>query len=340
MLTIKKIENYFDRKHWFLSYIIIFVILYGLSLEGTSAFKILYKNPYVLLPKEGQWLQESPIQFLLGYYLFRWSPWYVAYFAVQFLGVSYFVFSIRSFLKTYELNSDQFLRVLAISPLILILITWHGKPDIFTVAAFFSILAFHGRNTLILILSVLVAVFAHPQIAIIHVSLAVFLGLLRPNPRLISSYIFSFLIYFLYKHNLEGDLFGRSDWIFEYWRKLLKTQLYNPIFSIVGTFGWFWLIVYQVRQKLSFRFWIAFVLCYLITLTTFDHTRIFVLVSLPLITYTYVKCESGESLDQIKKFLPIFFMFFIQLQKRPGGSIVDSSWSWYWLSGVLDSLGQ
>ena len=74
-------------------FLLLFVMIYGISAHGLSAFWQLYQNPFELLPLGKQWMHESPIQFIIGHYLFSSLNWWMAFTFVQFL--AFFTSPIR-----------------------------------------------------------------------------------------------------------------------------------------------------------------------------------------------------------------------------------------------------
>ena len=129
-----------------LFFLVVFFLLYGVTDFSYDQFVVLYKNPFELLSPIRQWLHESPIQFLLGYFLFKSLPPYIAYILVQILGGMFLIWTYLLLLKNREIVHSELFLILALSPFLLVLFTWHGKPDIFLIASCFGMLATSQKN--------------------------------------------------------------------------------------------------------------------------------------------------------------------------------------------------
>tara|TARA_B100000787_G_C16145831_1_gene274197 strand:- start:108 stop:1127 length:1020 start_codon:yes stop_codon:yes gene_type:complete len=323
----------FDVTNWTVRqtvfFLAVFVSLYGVTTYGIGEFGKLYENPFELLPAQAQWLHESPIQYLIGYILFNSLPPYIAYILVQIIGGVFLIWSYLLLLKNREIMHSELFLILAMSPFLLVIFTWHGKPDIFLIASCFGMLATSQKNKSLFPIFFLCSVFSHPQITIFYVVFFLILNQVKFSLVLLLSAVLSYGLYFGYINEL-GDFSNRYDYIFENFRRLLLTQAKQPFFSIFCTFGWLWIPILYLRSSLSFRFFTVAVLCFGITLATLDHTRVFVLLSIPLLVYLAEKNSVRKFCIELSPYLPIVILLLFQFQKRPGGEIVDTSWSWFW----------
>lgn len=330
------VTNWTVRKTVF--FLAVFVLLYGVTADNLDAFVKLYKNPFELLPAHMQRLQESPIQFLLGYFLFNSLPPYIAYILVQILGGVFLIWTYLLLLKNREIVHSELFLILALSPFLLVLFTWHGKPDIFLIASCFGMLATSQKNKSLFPIFFLCSVFSHPQITIFYVVFFLILNQVKFTLLLLLSAVLSYGLYFGYINEL-GEFSTRSDFIFENFKALIITQVSQPFFSIFCTFGWLWIPILYLRSSLSFRFFSVAVLCFGITLTTLDHTRVFVLLSIPLLVYLVEKNAVRKFCIELNPYLPIVLLLLFQFQKHPNGVIVDTSWSWFWMGRVAAYFG-
>ena len=333
---------WFDVTNWTirqtLFFLVVFFLLYGVTDFSYDQFVVLYKNPFELLSPIRQWLHESPIQFLLGYFLFKSLPPYIAYILVQILGGMFLIWTYLLLLKNREIVHSELFLILALSPFLLVLFTWHGKPDIFLIASCFGMLATSQKNKSLFPIFFLCSVFSHPQITIFYVVFFLILNQVKFTLVLLFSIVLSYGLYFGYIYEL-GEFSNRADFIFKNFRKLVLTQINQPFFSIFCTFGWLWIPILYLRSSLPFRFFFVALLCFGITLTTVDHTRVFVLLSIPLLVYLAEKNAVRKFCDDLKLYLPIGLLLLFQFQKLPDGKIVDSSWSWFWLDRVAAYFG-
>jgi hypothetical protein len=313
-------------------------MIYGISAHGLSAFWQLYQNPFELLPLGKQWMHESPIQFIIGHYLFSSLNWWMAFTFVQLIGLLLLIVSYFLLLKNRNIKHSEFFLVLAMSPFFLVILTWHGKPDIFLIASCFGMLATNLKDRIFFPLFLLTAVFSHPQITILYVTFFIILRQMRLDILLVLSLIGSYVIYFVYIHKL-GEFNNRASFIFDNLWPLLETQLKQPMFSVFCTFGWLWLPIIYFRSSLTRRFFIVALISFGITVTTLDHTRIFLLLSLPILIYLSENISVTTFVRDLSSFLPVGLLLFFQFQKKSDGEIIDTAWSWFWLGKIANFFG-
>ena len=121
----------------------IFVIFYGVNPYGNNT-TFLYNNPFGTLTTE-QWLQESPIQFFLGYFLNIFIENEESTF--NFINIIGFIFLYFS-LYSYDSKNSEYLPILKIlyfTPFFLILFYWMGKPDTFTIGSLFLLISYKDK---------------------------------------------------------------------------------------------------------------------------------------------------------------------------------------------------
>ena len=316
-----QIEKLLHSKNWYYCYFPIFILIYGFSVLGYEQFKVLHNDPFVLLNQQ--------YQYLLGHYGFGWMPPEFSYACTQLVGFCYLGFAIKWFAETREINFSYFIKLLAVSPFFLVLFVWQGKPDPFIIGSFFMICSVHYTKKTISLLAVLIAIFSHPQIALIHCVLIIFLNFKKPSVIFFLNYIAAFTLYFIYLNLLDGDLHGRTDQIIANGKALFRNQFTNPVLSIVLSFGWFWLIIFNIWQKLNSKFWISLIFCFIISMLSMDFTRTFLQIALPLFVILIMEVNRTNILEKITRFVPLTVLLFIQFQKVPGAIISDTAWSWF-----------
>ena len=108
--------------------------------------------------------------------------------------------------------------------------------------------------------------------------------------------------------------------------------------DLFSTFGWLWLPIIYFRKSLSVRFYIVAILCFFITVSTLDHTRVFMLLSLPVLIYLSEKVAIVEYAEKASQFFPIWILLFFQFQKWSGG-VFDTAWSSFWAPEFARILG-
>jgi len=331
--------NYFSpikSKTNFILFLVAFMLLHGFNTYNYLEFSILYKDPLSNLPTPNQTVQESPIQFLIGFLFLSSLQPKLAFFIVQLIGIIYLILSFYQMLNHIS-NKSYFILfyVIGLSPLIFILFTWFGKTDIFLIGSCFGILSCQRGNNKLILFHVLISIFAHIQIAFVHLIFLLYNRIIKPTYFIFVCYFFCFCLYVFYL-NKSGDFVGRLDFFIQNLQGLLVTRIKNPFFSIFSTFGWLWIIIYNVRSTLSKQFWFSVIICFLITCGTLDHTRIFSLISLPLVIYLCEIDKVEKKLIDLSKIIPINLLIFFQFGVQPYGSIHDTSWGWVFKDIIMD----
>ena len=326
----------FDATDWppgqTAGFMVVFFLLYGLGIAHFQEFSALYQNPMALLPRHQQWLQESPVQYLIGYSLFSHLNAHTAFLFTQLLGVSFLLASYILLLKTRKLDHSQLFLVLALSPFIFTQFVWFGKADIFLVASCFGMLATGYRHRFLFPIFLLISTFSHPQATVFHLIFFVILRQVRRDKALLLGIITSGALYALYTYKLNAD-FGRGEYMYDALFRLLKHHSRVPLFDVFSTFGWLWFPIIYYRKSIDWRFYLVATLCFFIAFLTFDHTRVFMLLSLPALVYLAEKVSVVDYAREASRLFPIWILVFFQFQKW-NGSIFDTGWS-FWLPRLM-----
>jgi len=296
----------------------------------------LYSDPMALLEKK-QWLQESPIQYLVGYSLFGRLNAVGAYVLTQLVGIALLLVSYSLLLKNEHIKHSQLFLVLTLSPFLLTIFFWFGKADIFLVASCFGMLATVKKNRFLFPFFLLISAFSHPQITAFYLLFFLILKQVRVDRLFLLSIIASSALYAIYTYKLNAD-FGRADYMYDALLTLLKHHLKAPLFDLFSTFGWLWLPIIYFRKSLSIRVYIVSFLCFVITAFTLDHTRVFMLLSLPLLVYLSEEVDIVEYVKKASQFFPIWILLLFQFQKW-NGVVYDTAWSTLWLGKLARTLG-
>ena len=86
---------------------------------------------------------------------------------------------------------------------------------------------------------------------------------------------------------------------------------------------------------LNIEFFIVFAISFGLTLLTIDHTRVFLLLSIPMLIYISHHFSLKDFVIKISPYFPIWIILFFQFQKTAGGAIIDESSRWTWLIDFL-----
>ena len=179
-----------------------------------------------------------------------------------------------------------FVRLLALSPLIHVLMFWMGKSDPYLVLAYFLLLLTRDRVGVAAL--ALVMTLAHPEQA--AVVLAVHAILYRPGPTLLLALLVGWAVG-MGVHQAYLAQIGMSGWPRGTWiaARLDIPPRYNlgrPVSMLWLSFSWFWipLLVYA-KGRPDWKLPALAGLCFMVAAASADFTRVFTLVSLPLIVH-------------------------------------------------------
>lgn len=276
---------------WFL----ISIILYGIGAYG-DYFEI-SKNPFKVHPEQIE-LQDAILLPLIAYYTglnIRIQSFLILCFII--LLASYFVYAYLP-ARTYgKITAAIILVAFAVHPLMLLEFNGLGSVDGVTliVSAF---LAF-TNSAIVLFVAGLIGAINHPQILIIA-PLIIVLRLAASDTKFKKSlilYIFAGILIgsilvrgFIEVNDLVGDT-NRFSFMYlpgiDFWLNLKFKELPQSIFTLYGSLILVIIssIIYGFRRKPIF--YLAFIavqiIAWIVTLFTFDTTRVFGLLTLPSI---------------------------------------------------------
>jgi len=297
----------------------IFLIFYGVNTYGLHA-KSLYENPFGSINSE-HWVQESPIQFFIGYFInlivdnTTTTHWIVV--AIGFL----YLYTSAFFFDKYYFKKNQIFKILYFTPFFLILFTWMGKPDTFTIGSLFFLVAF-SNSVLLSNLFILFTIFSHPQIAFVYFVLIKFLKIFEYKKYHYFGIFINFIIYIYYR-SLLNDFDDRFTVISNELDRVFRTIFTNTLGGLISLFMWLWIVIFISKLIKDKKFIISFLFVFFISFFTIDHTRVFMQLSIPLVIYMI---QSEEFLNAFNKIFDNKLMYILgifQIQKRADGRLVD-----------------
>jgi len=220
-------------------------------------------------------------------------------------------------------NGNQIMKILYFSPFYLIIFYWMGKPDTFITGSLFLLISFNG-SLFISAFAIFVMIFSHPQVTLIYFVLIRYLDIIKLK---IEHYIFLFLGFSIYNFYLMqlSQFESRYDFIIRDLDRILDTIFTNTLAGFISLFMWLWIPIFLsglIRDK---KFILSFFLIFFISFFTLDHTRIFMILSIPLIIYLISKREFLESFSTIFENKIMYILGLFQMQKRADGRIVDGN---------------
>jgi hypothetical protein len=294
-------------------YIVLSIFLlgiYGFWITGYSDYENLYGKPFKLLTEDRQWNQTSPINYFIGYFFsFILKP-KISYFIIHFINIFSIVLALKYFTKKYsEINFKSLISMLFLTPIIYIVFIWAGKTNGFLVASIIGVASSKNNNQLFS--WSLVGVFSHPEGFFIQI-----FGLLLFNiisPRKFCKILLSYIIYSIYYFQI-GPFKNRYDYLLIWFEESKRNFEEYPILNFISFFGFFWFFLYALRDYIKKIHKEYFLFILIITLLTADSTRIFALLSLPLIiSFSISNKFSLSYFDLLKKFKIFSSFFFLSL---------------------------
>ena len=245
------------------------------------------------------------------------------------LGFLYLLLSSIYFDKKY-LENFQVLKVFYFTPFFLILFTWMGKPDTFTIGSLLFLVAFNNSISLSFVFTLLL-IFSHPQVAIVYFLLIKYLNIFKLRSTHYFSLFVSFFAYSIYLNQLV-PFKSRYSVISSEIERAFDTIFTNFLGGIVSLFMWLWIVILLSNTIKNKKFIFSFLLIFSVSFFTIDHTRIFTILSVPIIIYLI---NQEEFLNTFKKIFDNKLMYILgifQIQKRADGKLVDG---WSWLSNDI-----
>ena len=298
----------------------IFLFLYGIN--SYNMHLSLFEDPFGQIASEA-WVKESPIQFFIGYVLnLILNNTILTYWLVVVLGFVFLLFSIIKFDQKVFANM-QIMKILYFSPFFIILFYWMGKPDTFTIGSLLLLVS-SSSSLLISGLAIFIMIFSHPQVAFIYLILLKFLKIFKFKIEHYILFLLGYITYFIYYSQLE-EFDDRYDIISNEIDRAVNTVFTNTLAGFISLFMWLWIPIFLSGLVKDKKFIFSFLLIFFISFFTLDHTRIFMILSIPIIIYLTSKRKFLESFSTIFEKRIMYVLGLFQIQKRADGRIVDGN---------------
>lgn len=259
------------------------VWLYGWRTIDIVEWRTITAAPFaVSLEPSQQFLYGSPFTFLLGsYYQHHGLSFEDAFVAVHGIGLIFFACALFRCLTSLCSAGGWAagLIVLAGSPLLFVVLTWIGKSDTYLLAFYLLLVATRSPLTQAMLAVLMIA--CHRELAVAMLaahlllhgrSLAVAAG---AAAGLVGSYAFTHVL-------LASVPASRLDFMLENAAGLVRNVAAYPLTYLVAALGPFWLYVVRPSALTSARL-LVLAMAAVLAAVTFDFTRVFVIVSTPLL---------------------------------------------------------
>mgnify|MGYP001208262961 FL=1 len=313
-----------ERNSWYL-FFLIFLLFHGVNIFNLEEFSLLINDPFLKLSPERQYHHQSPIQYFIGFVLYQIiGSTYICFFIVQLLAILLLIYSVKLFSKKYLIDSDYILKVFVLSPGLLILLHWFGKPDLFLISSYLILIS-TSKKPLIFIASITM-VFSHYQISILYFLFSFFLNLIKYKKIYFFSFLAALTIFNIYLMEL-GSLQGRVELYSSILDSIFLTSFNNFLLGIFSVFSWLWLPIITSKNLVSKKTIAVFFIAILAGCFG-DFTRAGFLTLIPLYVYLIQNIEFKEKLLSFVNQYPIKLLALIQFQKTFLGDITEISWFW------------
>jgi hypothetical protein len=281
MRAYREVSALVCRHAWIV--VILFACAYGLRTSGEAEFRTVSAAPLVTnLPPQDQYLYSSPLTFWIGaYYQHHGLDYAWAFFTVNAIGLALFFVALRAVL-TCECGDDRSAAALVLftSPLLFVMLSWIGKSDAFLLGFFFLFMLSESAVAQAVLASAMVLCHAEMGAAVLFVYLCLER---RRWPAIMAGVIVGETAVFTYTHFLlSPEPISRATYALGHWPDLWRIFWSHPLLHLAATFGPFWAYAATRTVIQPIRAFV-FVVALGLAAASYDFTRVFVIVSTPLL---------------------------------------------------------
>lgn len=268
------------RRPWLLAALI--AVAYGIRLNDLRELVDAAVDPYrMVLPPEREFLYGSPLPlFLVSYFIHQGLPGLAAYAWVQVMGAGLFLVGLHRALGrgVNQETRDLALTVLLTTPLLVTLLLWFGKSDLYLLG-FFLLLAGSASEASQVALAVLMMV-SHRELATV---LLLMYGLLTPGrwrPIAIGLLV-GHAILAGYTGMLSPQPASRADFARQHATELIGVFAATPLLHLLvpATLT----VIFAAMRTLSWRAVAVLAVALAFAIVAQDFTRVFTIISTPLL---------------------------------------------------------
>lgn len=259
------------------------VWLYGWQRIDLVEWRTLTASPFTLaLDPSQQFLYGSPFSHLLGAYYQRQGLGVThSFVVVHGLGLLLLAFAAFRALVA-RCGADHWgagALVLAASPLLLTIVSWIGKDDVFLLAFYLVLLASPSALTRAILSAAMIL--CHRELG---VAMLIAHALVRAEGLAVAAgAVCGLVLSYLYT-NVLMDVAPqtRLDYMIEHVRSLAAGVMAHPVAHFVAALGPFWLYIFRPASLTPRRLAVVLMAAVLASMTL-DFTRVFVLAASPLL---------------------------------------------------------
>jgi hypothetical protein len=281
MSIIRQASAFVCRHGWIA--IALFAWAYGLRTSGEAEFRTISAAPFVMnLPPQDQYLYSSPFTFFLGsYYQHHGLDYAWAFFVVNALGLAAFFVSLYRLLATDGFGDRSAAAlVLFTSPLLFVMLSWIGKSDAYLLAFFFMFTLTESRVSHMVLSALMILCHAEMGAGVLCVDWCL---TRRRGAAMAIGLIAGEAAVYAYTHFMLSPMpASRATYALDHLPALWSIFWSHPILHIAATLGPFW--IYGATRLFTNPLRAAlFALALALAVMSYDFTRIFVIVSAPML---------------------------------------------------------
>jgi hypothetical protein len=310
---------------WF---VVAFVIVNGVGTVDFDDFRVLATHPFALHPALGrQFLQSSPLTYLLGAPLAKVVGVTAAYCIVALVGLAIAWYGIARWLQRFRASETAIVAlVLSATPLLLVLTRWLGKSDAFLLGFYLAFAALEPSRRFAKSVLVVGMVLAHREIGTIALVGHVVLFRRDFAAIVIGSAIGHGTIFAYHHAVLPSPPESRVAVAERLTAETIDAFVRAPFAHLAVSFNWFWIFLATCRARSDAALWMFIAGIVAAAAFALDYTRVVTLCALPI--YLHVGERLASAPDSVPRFLRAFpfpLAFVLQFQFELG-QVHDFSW--------------
>ena len=268
------------RRPWLLAALV--AIAYGVRLNDTRELVDAAVDPYrMALPPEREFLYGSPLPlFLVSYFIHQGLPGMAAYIWVQVMGAALFLVGLHRVVGrgVSRETRNLTLTVLLTSPLLVTLLWWIGKSDLYLLGFFLLLTCSPSQASQVGLASLMIV--SHGELATIVLLMH---GLLTPGRwRAIAvGLIVGHAMLAGYTGMLSPQPTSRADFAWQHAAELIGIFAATPLLHLVtpATLT----VIYAAMRTLTWRAVTVLAVALGFAIVAQDFTRVFTIISTPLL---------------------------------------------------------
>ena len=280
LVGLSRTFDFMARRPWLLAALV--AIAYGIRLNDTRELVEAAVDPYrMVLPPEREFLYGSPLPlFLVSYFIHQGIPGPAAYLWVQVMGAALFVAGLhRTLGRGVSVETRNLtLTVLLTSPLLVTLLLWFGKSDLYLLGFFLLLTSSPSKSSQVGLAALMII--SHRELASV---LLLMHGLLTPGRwrPIAVGLVAGHAIVAGYTGMLSPQPASRVDFAWQHATALIGIFAATPLLHLFvpATLT----AIYAAMRTLTWRAATVLAVALAFAVVAQDFTRVFTIISMPVL---------------------------------------------------------